>query len=57
LVRVAIDALGDESAVGWSLNFNPGDWRFVSASNAVEGAQLALNTDLIESGRLGSRFS
>jgi hypothetical protein len=53
LVRVAIDAAGDESAVGWSINFNPGDWHFVGASDAVQGAELALNTALIESGRLG----
>ena len=54
-VTVQLEALGNENAVGFSLNFNPALLQFVSASlGADAGNALSnLNTSAIGSGKLG----
>ena len=54
-VTMTLNALGDENALGFSLLFNPSQWRYVSttlASEALE-AMLNVNTKQISVGRLG----
>ena len=53
VVHIGINALGDESAVGWSVNFNPADWRFVRADDAAVNTVLSVNTEQTAAGRLG----
>jgi uncharacterized protein (TIGR03437 family) len=54
-VAVALDALGYEQALSFSLRFNPAQWRFVSAiagSDAQE-ATLHINSNEAKQGRVG----
>jgi uncharacterized protein (TIGR03437 family) len=54
-VAVVLDALGYEQALGFSLRFNPAQWRFVSAvagSDAQE-ATLLINANEAKQGRIG----
>ncbi len=50
-----LDALGNENALGFSLNFDPSQLRFVSAAlgSGAEDATLNLNTSQIADGRVG----
>jgi hypothetical protein len=52
---VELDARGDENALGFSLQFDPGEWSFVSvaAGRDAEGAVLHLNATQAARGRIG----
>jgi hypothetical protein len=52
---IALDAGGDENALGFSLNFDPTQLRFVSAAvgNEASGAMLNVNTSRLSHGQLG----
>ncbi len=54
-ITLALDARGDENALGLSLIFNPSQWRYVSAtpSHDAAGAALQINTSHAARGRLG----
>jgi len=54
-VIVELDAEGDENAIGFSLNFNPAQLRFVSAAigRDASGATLNVNTSLAANGSIG----
>ena len=54
-VMVELDAQGDESALGFSLRFNPSQWRFVSAEAGLDarGAVVHVNANAAASGRIG----
>jgi len=54
-VVVELDAQGDESALGFSLRFNPSEWRFVSAEAGRDAQQavIHLNANEAARGRLG----
>ncbi|MGH9939435.1 MAG: SBBP repeat-containing protein, partial [Blastocatellia bacterium] len=55
LVTIEIDALGTENALGFSLNFNPGDLTFVSAAEGPDaaGAMFNMNSMQAANGRVG----
>ena len=55
LMLVEVDALGEENALGFSLNFDTARWRFVSAMLASEigSATLAVNQTQLNEGKLG----
>ncbi|MGE0127070.1 MAG: S8 family serine peptidase [Blastocatellales bacterium] len=52
---IELDALGDENAVGFSLNYDPTALSFVSAhtGSAASGASLLVNTSQTANGRVG----
>jgi hypothetical protein len=50
-VRVELDAQGDESALGFSLRFNPSEWRFVSAEAGVDARQAVIHINAREATR------
>ena len=52
---IELDAQGNENALGFSLNFDPAQLRFVSASvgSGAANASLNSNTNQAESGRVG----
>jgi uncharacterized protein (TIGR03437 family) len=54
-VAVSLDARGDENALGFSLLFNPSQWRFVSAiaGRDVGGVTLHVNVNEAARGRIG----
>jgi uncharacterized protein (TIGR03437 family) len=54
-VTLTLDAQGDENALGFSLLFNPSQWRYVSAVNGVDAADAVLNVNAAQAakGRLG----
>ncbi|HQR36614.1 MAG TPA: NF038122 family metalloprotease [Blastocatellia bacterium] len=54
-VIIELGAEGNENALGFSLNFNPAQLRFVSATIGKDatGATLNINTSLIAKGSLG----
>jgi uncharacterized protein (TIGR03437 family) len=54
-ITVELDAQGDENALGFSLNFNPTQMQFVSATlgGDVAGATLQLNANQAANGRIG----
>ncbi len=54
-VTTEIDALGNENALGFSLNFNPNDLTFVSVATGADatGAMLNSNTMQAANGRVG----
>jgi hypothetical protein len=54
-VTVQLDSLGDENAVGISLNFDPAVLTFVSATlgSGATGASFIVNTNQISIGKLG----
>ncbi|HEV7926959.1 MAG TPA: immunoglobulin domain-containing protein [Verrucomicrobiae bacterium] len=55
VVSIDMNALGTESAVGFTLNFNPAVLAFtgVSLGSGATGAQLLANTNQVASGSLG----
>ena len=57
MVGVELDSLGDENAIGFSLNFNPNDLTFVSVAAgpdaSVTGAMFNMNTMQAANGRVG----
>ncbi|HKQ73839.1 MAG TPA: SBBP repeat-containing protein [Blastocatellia bacterium] len=57
MVTVELDSLGDENAIGFSLNFNPNDLAFVDAVAGpdanVSGAMFNTNTMQAANGRIG----
>lgn len=54
-VTIVLNARGDENALGFSLSFNPAQWRFVSASTGRDagGARLLVNAKHAAQGRIG----
>jgi uncharacterized protein (TIGR03437 family) len=56
---VALDALGNEAAVGFSLVFDPTAWRFDSASAGADagGGTINVNADQSRYGRVGIALS
>ncbi len=54
-LMIELDARGSENAFGFSLNFDPANWRFVSAAvgNGTAGAALHINRSQAASGRIG----
>lgn len=54
-VAISLDARGGENALGFSLLFNPSEWRFVAASAGrdAQGATLNANSNEASSGRIG----
>jgi hypothetical protein len=50
-VRVELDAQGDESALGFSLRFNPSEWRFVSAEAGLDARQAVIHVNAKEAAR------
>jgi uncharacterized protein (TIGR03437 family) len=57
MVSIELDSLGDENAIGFSLNFNPNDLTFVDAVAGpdanVTGAMFNTNTMAAANGRIG----
>jgi uncharacterized protein (TIGR03437 family) len=55
LLTLELDALGTENAVGFSLSFDPTEWRFVSAMTGSDArnAALIVNLKQVEIGRVG----
>jgi uncharacterized protein (TIGR03437 family) len=55
LLVVSLNALGDENAIGFSLNFDPAKVRFVSAAagSGATGAILQMNPLQADQGRVG----
>ena len=55
MLEIEMEAEGDENALGFSLNFDPGILGFVSASagSGVSNAQLNVNANQTANGRLG----
>lgn len=54
-IAISLDARGDENALGFSLLFNPSQWRFVSAvaGRDASGATLMVNAKEALRGRIG----
>jgi uncharacterized protein (TIGR03437 family) len=54
-LTLALDAQGNENALGLSLLFNPSEWRLVNADvgSDANGAALYLNANQAASGRIG----
>ncbi len=54
-LAIEFDALGNENALGFSLNFDPAKLRFVTATvaNEANGAQLNVNANQAANGRVG----
>ncbi|MDQ3013694.1 MAG: putative Ig domain-containing protein, partial [Acidobacteriota bacterium] len=54
-IAIELDALGDENALGWSLRFDPSQWRFVAANagNDARSATLHVNARQAASGHIG----
>ncbi|HNG34307.1 MAG TPA: putative Ig domain-containing protein, partial [Blastocatellia bacterium] len=54
-IAIELDAWGGENALGFSLQFNPAQWRFVSARAGQDaaGAALHVNTAELAAGRIG----
>jgi len=52
VIPVTLKALGNESALGFTLNFNAACLQFVSASTPISGASLILNDTQVGSGHL-----
>jgi hypothetical protein len=50
-----LDAQGDENALGFSLQFDPGEWSFVSAATGRDAAGAALHVNATQAarGRIG----
>lgn len=58
-VRLALDAKGDEHALGFSLLFNPSQWSFASATAGADaaGATVLINSAEAAQGRIGIALS
>ncbi|MCI0347979.1 MAG: hypothetical protein L0Z53_01010, partial [Acidobacteriales bacterium] len=58
-ISVALDARGNENALGFSLRFDPSRWRFVSATagSDANGATLNINENHAAIGRIGIALS
>jgi uncharacterized protein (TIGR03437 family) len=58
-VVVEMEPIGNENAVGFSLNFDTAQLRFVSASTigAASGAALNINTNMVGVGKIGIAFA
>ena len=54
-LRITLDAQGSESALGFSVSFDPARWQFVSAAAGPDAASASLivNLSQAESGRIG----
>lgn len=54
-ITLMLNAQGDENALGFSLLFNPSQWRFISAANGSDASDALLNTNTLQTsrGRLG----
>jgi hypothetical protein len=54
-VLVGCSALGDENAFGFSVNFDPAQWRFVSVASGADARDAAIfvNTRRSANGRIG----
>jgi hypothetical protein len=54
-LSIEFDAQGDESGFGFSLSFDPGKWRFVSAAVGRDaiGATLHINRSQVAGGQVG----
>jgi uncharacterized protein (TIGR03437 family) len=54
-IAISLDSRGAENALGFSLLFNPSEWRFVSANEGrdARGAKLLISDDESPHGRIG----
>jgi len=50
---VELDARGDENALGWSLRFDPSEWRFVAATNGGDVRHATLHVNARINGYVG----
>lgn len=53
VAEVSIAAQGKENSLGWSVNFDPLQWKFEDASSPLASAGILLNKSRLAEGRLG----
>lgn len=53
IITIELDAVGTENALGFSLQFDPGAWSFVSATAGRDAARASLHVNASVRGRVG----